>query len=157
MLSAQSPMRGLNSQTLRSWPELKPRVRCLTDWATQAPLFDLFLILLFFCFLTHWFILIHFFLNRCTQDATLPLYTSVYILYKRKSMIKIRKLTLICYLIYRPYSDLSIVPIMSFIAKENFGSFWIHLSCFFRLLLLFIWTYFLSFFFLFHDTDVFKE
>ena len=23
--------------TLRSWPELKSRVRCLTDWVTQAP------------------------------------------------------------------------------------------------------------------------
>ena len=23
--------------TLRSWPEPKPRVRCLTDWATQMP------------------------------------------------------------------------------------------------------------------------
>ena len=25
-------------KTMRSWPELKPRVRCLTNWATQAPL-----------------------------------------------------------------------------------------------------------------------
>ena len=25
------------SQTLRSWPELKLRVGCLTDWATQVP------------------------------------------------------------------------------------------------------------------------
>ena len=36
-LSAQSPMKGLNSQTMRSWPEPKSRVRCLTDWDTQTP------------------------------------------------------------------------------------------------------------------------
>ena len=36
-LSAQSPMQGSNSRTMRSWPEPKSRVRCLTDWATQAP------------------------------------------------------------------------------------------------------------------------
>ena len=36
-LSTQSPTRGLNSRTVRSWPEPKLRVRCLTDWATQAP------------------------------------------------------------------------------------------------------------------------
>ena len=28
---------GLNSQTARSWPEPKQRVRLLTNWATQAP------------------------------------------------------------------------------------------------------------------------
>ena len=28
---------GLNSQTVRSWPELKPRIGHLTDWATQVP------------------------------------------------------------------------------------------------------------------------
>ena len=27
----------LDLGTLRSWPEPKPRVRCLTDWATQVP------------------------------------------------------------------------------------------------------------------------
>ena len=27
-----------NSQNVRSWPELKPRVGCLTEWASQAPL-----------------------------------------------------------------------------------------------------------------------
>ena len=37
-LSAQSPTWGLNPWTMRSWPELKPRVGYLTDWATQAPL-----------------------------------------------------------------------------------------------------------------------
>ena len=26
------------SHTLRSWPEPKPRVRCLTNWVTKAPL-----------------------------------------------------------------------------------------------------------------------
>ena len=36
-LSAYSQMWGLNSQTVRSCPELKPRVGCLTNWATQAP------------------------------------------------------------------------------------------------------------------------
>ena len=30
---------GLDLITLRSWPELKSRVRCLTDWVTQAPWF----------------------------------------------------------------------------------------------------------------------
>ena len=35
-------MRGPNSRTMGSWPEMKPRVRCLTDWATQAPLWFLF-------------------------------------------------------------------------------------------------------------------
>ena len=34
-LPAQSPMRGLTSRTTRSWAE----VRCLTDWATHAPLY----------------------------------------------------------------------------------------------------------------------
>ena len=28
---------GLHLMTLRSWSELKARVRCLTNWATQAP------------------------------------------------------------------------------------------------------------------------
>ena len=28
---------GLSLTTMRLWPELKSRVRCLTDWATQAP------------------------------------------------------------------------------------------------------------------------
>ena len=32
MLSAQSSMWGSNPQTIRSWPKLKPRVGCLTDW-----------------------------------------------------------------------------------------------------------------------------
>ena len=36
-LSAQSLMQGLNSQTMRSWPELKSRSD-LTYWATQVPL-----------------------------------------------------------------------------------------------------------------------
>ena len=29
---------GSNSRTMRSWPELKPRVSRLTDWTTQGPL-----------------------------------------------------------------------------------------------------------------------
>ena len=37
-LSAQSPIRGSTSPTMRSRPELKPRVRLLTDWATRVPL-----------------------------------------------------------------------------------------------------------------------
>ena len=37
VLSVQSPMPGSNPRTVRSWPELKPIVRCLTDWATPAP------------------------------------------------------------------------------------------------------------------------
>ena len=38
MLSLQIPSRASNSQTVRSLPEPKPRVRGLTDWATQVPL-----------------------------------------------------------------------------------------------------------------------
>ena len=37
-LSVRSPMWGLNSQTVRSRPEPRPRVRCLTDWATPVSL-----------------------------------------------------------------------------------------------------------------------
>ena len=37
-LSAQSPMWGLNPPTVRSWHQLRSRVRHLTDWATQVPL-----------------------------------------------------------------------------------------------------------------------
>ena len=33
----RSPMRGSISSTVRSWPELKPSVGCLTNWATQWP------------------------------------------------------------------------------------------------------------------------
>jgi len=32
------PHVGLDPMTPRSWPELKPRVGCSTDWATQVPL-----------------------------------------------------------------------------------------------------------------------
>ena len=42
-LLAQSPSRGLNPWIARSWPELKSKVRCLTDWATQVPLLFIFL------------------------------------------------------------------------------------------------------------------
>ena len=35
-LSAQSLMWGSNSWTVRSGPELQSRVRCFTNWATQA-------------------------------------------------------------------------------------------------------------------------
>ena len=38
ILSVQSPVRGLNSWTVRSRPEPKPTVRRLTDRATPAPL-----------------------------------------------------------------------------------------------------------------------
>ena len=31
------PNTGLSLTTLRSWRELKSRVRCSTDWATQVP------------------------------------------------------------------------------------------------------------------------
>ena len=37
MLSGWGLAQGLNSRIMRSWPALKPRVRCLSDWATQAP------------------------------------------------------------------------------------------------------------------------
>ena len=36
-LSAQSPMSGSIPWSGRWWPELKPRVQRLTNWATQAP------------------------------------------------------------------------------------------------------------------------
>ena len=36
-LSAQSPTRGSNPRTVRSWPELKSRLRCLIAWDIQAP------------------------------------------------------------------------------------------------------------------------
>ena len=36
--SAQSLEPGSSSRTVRSWPEPKSTVRCLTDWATQAPI-----------------------------------------------------------------------------------------------------------------------
>ena len=36
-------MQGSNSSIMKSWPDLKSRVGCLTDWATQAPLKILFL------------------------------------------------------------------------------------------------------------------
>ena len=36
-LSMEADMR-LDYTTLRSWPELKPKVRCLTNWATHVPL-----------------------------------------------------------------------------------------------------------------------
>ena len=33
---------GLNSRTVRSWPEPRSRVRCLTNWTTQVTLFLFF-------------------------------------------------------------------------------------------------------------------
>ena len=33
---SSEPDTGLHPMIMRSWPELKSRVRCLTDWATQA-------------------------------------------------------------------------------------------------------------------------
>ena len=36
-LSVQSPMWGSNPQTVRAWPEQKPRVERVTEGATQAP------------------------------------------------------------------------------------------------------------------------
>ena len=39
---AQSPAEGPDLVTLRSWPELKSRVGCLTNWTTQVPLIELF-------------------------------------------------------------------------------------------------------------------
>ena len=40
-LSAQNHVWGSNWQTMKSWPELKSRIGCLTDWATQAPLYQI--------------------------------------------------------------------------------------------------------------------
>ena len=53
VLTADNPMWGLNSRTVRSWPEPKSRVRRLTDWATQVRPFKIFLlyfILFYFLF-----------------------------------------------------------------------------------------------------------
>ena len=36
---------GLDTTTLRSWPEPKPRVRHLTDGATQVPLLYFFIVI----------------------------------------------------------------------------------------------------------------
>ena len=36
-LSAQSSIRGSVPWIMRSWPEPKPRVSCLIDWATEEP------------------------------------------------------------------------------------------------------------------------
>ena len=38
MLPAQSPIRGSNAWTMRSWPEPKARVGRLTNWPTRVPL-----------------------------------------------------------------------------------------------------------------------
>ena len=43
MPSAQSPTRGSNSLTVRSWPEQRSKIRCLIYWATQEPLYYRFL------------------------------------------------------------------------------------------------------------------
>ena len=40
--SAQSLIQSLNSQTVRSWPDLKSRVGRSTKWATQVPLDSIF-------------------------------------------------------------------------------------------------------------------
>ena len=50
MLSAQSSMQGSIPRSVRSWPELKARVRHLTNWATHLPhnwLFFFFSVYLF--------------------------------------------------------------------------------------------------------------
>ena len=44
---SQSLMRGSNSWAMRSWPELKLRVGCLTNWATQVPQWFVWLLFLF--------------------------------------------------------------------------------------------------------------
>ena len=48
ILSVQSLMWGSSSLTRRSWPELKSRIGCLTDWAPGAPL-NFFLTSIYFC------------------------------------------------------------------------------------------------------------
>ena len=42
-LSAQSPTRGWNPWTMRSWPEPKSRVGCLANGATQEPQWQIFI------------------------------------------------------------------------------------------------------------------
>ena len=46
LLNAE-PNPGLHLTTLRSWPELKLRIGCSTNWVIQAPP-------VIFCVLTHW-------------------------------------------------------------------------------------------------------
>ena len=54
------PDKGLDPRTLRSWPESKSRVGCLTDWATQVS-FTFFL----FLFYSKIALLFFFFFNCC--------------------------------------------------------------------------------------------
>ena len=45
--NSTEPSTGLDPMTLRSWPELKPRIRCLTDWAVwDAPMSTAFWVML---------------------------------------------------------------------------------------------------------------
>ena len=37
-MPSMDPNAGLELTTLRSWPELRSRVRCLTNWTTQEPM-----------------------------------------------------------------------------------------------------------------------
>ena len=48
MLLSMGPYAGLNSMTPRSPPEPKPRVRCSTDCATQAPHYKIIFNYIFF-------------------------------------------------------------------------------------------------------------
>ena len=50
----RAPLRARSHKPVRSWPEPKSRVRCLTDWAAQAPLLQ-FVFLLFFS----WVVWVH--------------------------------------------------------------------------------------------------
>ena len=85
---------GLNPITLRSWPELKPRVRHSTDWATPDTLIISFfkcgftLLFWYLCFLFPFYILIEVtwvcsaVLSRMGLDIL-----ALYLVLKRKHLI----------------------------------------------------------------------
>ena len=69
-----SPMRGTIPQKMKSWPELNLRVRCSTDWPTQAPPFlvlsiwSINLLPIFFLFLVHFYFWIFYQKMRTSQN-----------------------------------------------------------------------------------------
>jgi len=49
----REPQTGFDPTTPRSWPESKSRIRRLTNWATQASLFLLFMVFVYVCVCIH--------------------------------------------------------------------------------------------------------
>ena len=77
----KEPVAGSIPLTPRSWLEPKPRVWCLTDWATQTPLFCSFCnLFILFCLCDGW--------NNCPLEG--GLYPNIYEGYfTRQKRIKI--------------------------------------------------------------------